>query len=82
MSNVPLNNLSEKQIADHIRVALSTPSGEVLLAWLRRNCFMDPTPKPEPVANGDQALSRIGLAGLFRRIEFYRTTILPEEKKK
>jgi hypothetical protein len=82
VSDVILDKLSEKQLADHIRVALSTPSGEVLHAWLRRNCFMEPTAKPEPVANGDQALSRIGLAGLFRRIEFYRTTILPEEKKR
>lgn len=82
MSNVILDKLSEKQIADHIRVALSTPSGEVLHAWLQRHCFMEPTAKPEPVVSADQAVSRIGMAGLFRRIEFYRTTILPEEKKR
>lgn len=81
MTGAELNRLTEKQVADHIRAALSTPSGEVLTAWLRRHCFMEPTLKPEPVASGDQALSRIGLSGLFRRIEFYRDTILTEEKK-
>ena len=82
MSNVILDKLSEKQIADHIRVALSTPSGEVLHAWLRRFCFMEPTPRPEICPNEERAVSRIGLVNLFRRIEFYRSTILPEEKKK
>lgn len=73
MNAQTLAELSEKDIAAHVQVCFSHPSGKVVLELLRTWCFMNPAQKPEPVESAEQATSRIGLVNLFRKIEYYRT---------
>lgn len=67
-----LMKLKESDIAAHIQVCFGTPSGEIVLELLRLWCFMSPVKQPEPVETAEQATSRIGLANLFRKLEYYR----------
>lgn len=72
MNQEQLDKLSESDIAAHVQVCFGTPSGEIVFELLRRNCFMAPSKAPEKVDSADQALARMGLANLFRKLEYYR----------
>lgn len=73
MSRELLRGLSEADLAAHVRVCFSTPSGEIVHELLRTLCFMQPSREPEKVETAEQATSRIGLMNLFRKLEYYRT---------
>lgn len=73
MSQELLKGLGEEDLAAHIRVCFSTPSGQIVHEWLRTLCFMQPSREPEKVETAEQATSRIGLTNLFRKLEYYRT---------
>lgn len=60
-------------MAAHVRACFGNSSGQIVWELLRKLCFMDPTPIPQPVESTAQASSRIGLTNLFRKLEHYRT---------
>lgn len=62
---------SEKELGVHIRAALSTPSGRVLLEFLRRHCFMAPARAPKDWTGREQVEFRYGRMTLFQMLEFY-----------
>ncbi|MDP2876752.1 MAG: hypothetical protein Q8O00_11250 [Holophaga sp.] len=73
MSAEILKSISQKELAAHVQVCFSTPSGEIVYELLRKLCFMAPTLAPESVESAEQASSRLGLVNLFRRLEYFRS---------
>ncbi|WP_461209924.1 hypothetical protein [Desulfocurvus sp. DL9XJH121] len=63
-----LDKIPAADLALHLRTAFSTSSGQVLLAVLRRHCFMEPR-GVKVAGNQEQINTRYGRMTLFLTLE-------------
>ncbi|BBD08754.1 hypothetical protein [Desulfovibrio ferrophilus] len=63
--------MSEPELAGHIQKALSSPSGKVLMEFLRSHCFMQPTPRPREWTGHEQVEFRYGRMTLFQLLDYF-----------
>lgn len=66
-----LSDMSEKDLAAHVKNALSSPSGKVLKELLKTHCYMRPQVAPAQWRSGEQVEFRYGRMTLFQMLEHY-----------
>ncbi len=69
MSQALLQNLSRHDLAVHVRMAMSTPSGRILKELLRLHSFMVPKLETPEWSSPDQLAFRYGRLTLFQLLE-------------
>lgn len=74
-------NMKPEDLAAHMRTALLTPSGKILLAYLQRHCFMDADPNvnPRKWESPEQVVARYSRMTLF--LDIKNIMQLPTEEK-
>ncbi len=66
-----ITSLTEKELSEHIYLAFSTASGQVLKEFLRTHCYMQPSVKPAAWNDATQVEFRYGRMTLFQLLEYF-----------
>ena len=66
-----VSTLTERELHEHVRAALTTPSGKVLKEFLRTHCFMRPAARPREWTGREQVEFRYGRMTLFQLLDYF-----------